>query len=178
MNKKIKFSLCWIIIHYWNNLDRRDHSLENLMEGHNWIFNQFVTDCLEINHCLLLISVVKSQFKPSYTVRDQLFMTTVSEKASLDLANIWFGRKASKLSLTTFTTVLLVIFWWPLPISRLWDPAFRDYRISIFPLLRRGPKYIHNIKDFPAHSLLRINLRLCFILPSERTEEENKTVTS
>jgi hypothetical protein len=80
------------------------------MEGHNWIFNQFVTDCLEINHCLLLISVVKSQFKPSYTVRDQLFMTTVSEKASLDLANIWFGRKASKLSLTTFTTVLLVIF--------------------------------------------------------------------
>ncbi len=49
----------------------RSHGLESLMEGHNWLLNQFV----KTNHCRLLISFGKRWLKP-YTVGDQLLMTT------------------------------------------------------------------------------------------------------
>jgi hypothetical protein len=44
----------------------------------NWFFKPVCRDSLEIYHCLLIISSGKSWFK-SLIIKDQLFMTTVSE---------------------------------------------------------------------------------------------------
>jgi hypothetical protein len=75
----------------WSPIGRigyRAHSLKRILEGHNWFQNQFVGITRKWVIVCFLIPFGKSRFKP-YIVKDQLFMTTVSDENDVQKMANW-----------------------------------------------------------------------------------------